>query len=132
MSQAAKTPFSTPIRVRWSEADPQGVVFNGNYLVYADAAGTEYFRHLGVLGSDIEDFYQLYVVDAHLSFKAPARADDLLTCTVQPTRVGTSSFTLSVTVRRDTTDLTEITLTYVRAINGKSTPLSETFLNLLK
>ena len=131
MSQAAKTPFSTPIRVRWSEADPQGVVFNGNYLVYADAAGTEYFRHLGVLGSDIEDFIQLYVVDAHLSFKAPARADDLITCTVQPTRVGTSSFTLSINISRDTTALTEITLTYVRAIDGKSTPLSDTFRALL-
>ena len=131
MSQPLKTPFSTPIRVRWSEADPQGVVFNGNYLVYADAAGTEYFRHLGVIGSDIEDFFQLYVVDAHLSFKAPARADDLVTCTVQPGRVGTSSFTLSIKITRDDTELTEITLTYVRAINGQSAPLSETFRALL-
>lgn len=128
---SAPAPFSTPIRVRWSEADPQGVVFNGNYLVYADAAGTEYFRHLGVIGSDIEDFLQLYVVDAHLSFKAPARADDLITCTVQPTHLGKSSFQLSVTVSRDDTELTVITLTYVRAIDGQSTPLSETFRALL-
>ncbi|RFQ09837.1 acyl-CoA thioesterase, partial [Pseudomonas sp. ATCC 13867] len=27
--------------MRWSEVDPQGIVFNGNYLTYADVATTE-------------------------------------------------------------------------------------------
>lgn len=128
----AHSSFTTPIRVRWSEADPQGVVFNGNYLVYADAAGTEYFRHLGVLGSEIEDFFQLYVVDAHLSFKAPAQADDLITCAVQPTRIGNSSFELTISIFRDDTPLTDIRLTYVRAIDGKATPFSDTFRALIQ
>lgn len=133
MSQAlaSPAPFSTSIRVRWSEVDPQGVVFNGNYLLYADVANTEYFRHLGVLGSSIEDFNQLYVVDAHLAFRSPARNDDLITCTVQPTRVGNSSFTLAIRIDRDGTELTLITLTYVRAIDGKPVPLSDAFRSLL-
>ena len=38
--------FSCPLRVRWAEADPQGIVFNGHYLTYADVGITEYFRAL--------------------------------------------------------------------------------------
>ena len=40
--------FFHSLRVRWSEVDPQGIVFNGSYLTYADVATTEYYRHLGV------------------------------------------------------------------------------------
>ena len=38
--------FSTRFRVRWSEVDPQGVVFNARYLEYADIGITEYYRAL--------------------------------------------------------------------------------------
>lgn len=124
-------PFKTTLRVRWNEVDQQGVVFNGNYLTYADVAGTEYYRHLGILGSGVEDLTQLFVVDANLSFKAPALNDDVLTLTVFPGRVGTSSFQLVIAISRDETPLCEITLTYVRALNGQSTPLSEPFRALI-
>lgn len=124
-------PFTHQIRVRWGEVDAQGVVFNAHYLVYADVAGTEYYRHLGVLGANIEDLLQVYVVDARLSFKSPALNDDLLTCTVQPTRIGGSSFELTITITRDTTVLTEIRMTYVRAIDGKSARLSDAFRALI-
>ena len=124
-------PFKTTLRVRWNEVDQQGVVFNGNYLTYADVAGTEYYRHLGILGSGVEDLTQLFVVDAHLSFKAPALNDDLLTLTVFPGRVGSSSFQLVIAISRDDTDLCEITLTYVRALGGRSAPLTPAFRNLI-
>lgn len=123
--------FTHPIRVRWGEVDAQGVVFNPNYLVYADVVGTEYYRHLGILNSDIPDLDQVFVVDAHVQFKASARADDLLTCTIQPGRIGTSSFELLVNIHRDDTHLTAIKMTYVRAIDGQSTPLSDTFKSTL-
>ena len=35
------------VRVRFNEIDGQNIVFNGNYLVYADIGVTEYFRALG-------------------------------------------------------------------------------------
>lgn len=123
--------FTHPIRVRWGEVDAQGVVFNANYLIYADVAGTEYYRHLGILDSSIPDLLQVYVVDAHLAFKSPAHNDDLLTCTVTPERIGNSSFQLLVSVSRDSIPICDIRLTYVRAIDGKSTPLSDTFRALI-
>ena len=39
--------FSHPFRVRYSEIDGQGVVFNAHYLTYFDTTITEYFRALG-------------------------------------------------------------------------------------
>lgn len=128
---AMTQPFTHQIRVRWGEVDAQGVVFNAHYLVYADVVGTEYYRHLGVLDANIEDLLQVYVVDARLSFKSPALNDDLLTCTVQPTRIGGSSFELTITITRDTTVLTEIRMTYVRAIDGQSARLSDAFRALI-
>ena len=36
--------FRHPIRVRYNECDPQGHVFNANYLAYFDIAMTELWR----------------------------------------------------------------------------------------
>ena len=33
--------FTHSLRVRWNECDPQGIVFNGNYLVYFDVVFNE-------------------------------------------------------------------------------------------
>ena len=40
--------FVHTLRVRWSEVDMQGIVFNGNYLNYFDVAFTEYWRAIGL------------------------------------------------------------------------------------
>ena len=43
MSSAAQRQnytFFHSLRVRWAEVDPQGIVFNGNYLTYLDVATT--------------------------------------------------------------------------------------------
>ena len=72
------TAFSHPLRVRWSEVDAQGVVFNPNYFVYADVAVLEFFRAAGVPSDPASDIGQSYVVDAHATFRASAQFDDLL------------------------------------------------------
>lgn len=125
-------PFSYSFRVRWPEVDAQGVVFNGHYISYADHAGTEFYPHLGLLDAGLDDLSQSYVVDAQISFKASAHNDDWLTTTVRPERIGTSSFTLLYEIHRDDTLLTQIRMTYVRAINGQSTPLSPVFRQVLE
>lgn len=37
-------PFSHTLRVRFRKCDPQGIVFNGNYVGYFDDAFTELWR----------------------------------------------------------------------------------------
>ena len=121
------TGFNWPLRVRWSEVDPQGVVFNPNYFVYADVAATEFFRAAGVMNGDHPDMGQSYVVDARATFSASARFDDLLDIHVSVPRIGRSSYELRIDILRDGQRLTEVSLTYVRALDGKSEPLSEAF-----
>ena len=124
---AASAPFRHALRVRWSEVDPQGVVFNPNYFVYADVAGTEFFRSIGVLQTTVPDLLECYAVDAHAQFKAPARFDDLLDIIVAPERLGRSSFTLAIDIHRDGTLLVAVRMVYVRAHNGASVALSDDF-----
>ena len=38
--------FRHPLRVRFHECDPQGIVFNANFLAYADIAMTELYREM--------------------------------------------------------------------------------------
>lgn len=121
------TAFSHPLRVRWSEVDAQGVVFNPNYFVYADVAVLEFFRAAGVPSDPDSDMGQSYVVDAHATFRASARFDDLLDLRVGVTRLGRSSYAIRVDVTRDAQTLVEVALTYVRAVDGVSRPLSDGF-----
>ena len=79
-------------RVRYHECDPQGVVFNANYVTYLDIALTELFR--ATLGS-IDDLnaqgYDNMVVDVHVAWKSPARFDDELAIVLDPPTFGRSS-----------------------------------------
>lgn len=125
------TGFNWPLRVRWSEVDAQGVVFNPNYFVYADVAATEFFRAAGVMDGDHPDMGQSYVVDARATFRGSARFDDLLDIHVSVPRIGRSSYELRVDILRDGQRLTEVSLTYVRALDGKSEPLSDVFRSTL-
>ncbi len=124
--------FTCRIRVRWGEVDAQGVVFNPNYFVYADVAATEFFRAAGVMTDTYPDMGQSYVVDARASFRASARFDDLLDIEVSVPRIGRSSYELRVDIRRGDELLTEVSLTYVRALEGRSEPLSGAYRAMLE
>ncbi|MBN8552309.1 MAG: acyl-CoA thioesterase [Caulobacterales bacterium] len=118
---------TTEIRVRWGEVDGQEVVFNANYLMYADVAVTEFMRANGIMEHCRDEFGQTFVVDAHLTFRASARFDDLLSLAVRCERIGRSSYALGVQMSRDGEGLCTAVMTYVRAVDGKSEPLSEAF-----
>ena len=47
MTAPADFAFLHPLRVRWSECDAQGIVFNVNYFLYYDIAVWEWTRALG-------------------------------------------------------------------------------------
>lgn len=118
--------------MRWGEVDAQGVVFNPNYFVYADVAATEFFRAAGVMTDTHPDMGQSYVVDARAAFRASARFDDLLDIQVSVPRIGRSSYDLRVDIVCDGRLLTEVSLTYVRALDGRSEPLSDAYRAMLE
>jgi acyl-CoA thioester hydrolase len=70
--------FSHELRVRYGECDPQGIVFNANYLLYFDVAFTEYWRaRVGAWQDMVDDGVDAVVAEANLRFRAPARLADV-------------------------------------------------------
>jgi acyl-CoA thioester hydrolase len=70
----------TQIRVRYGEVDQMGVVYHGHYIVYFELGRTEMLRSMGATYREVEDSGTLLVVvETGLTFRAPARYDDLLT-----------------------------------------------------
>ena len=89
--------FSFKLRVRWSECDAQGIVFNAQYMNYIEVAQAEYFRNLGMphYGDEIRKRFDLAAVKATIKYLAPARVDDLLDVFTRVSRVGNSSITFT-------------------------------------
>jgi acyl-CoA thioester hydrolase len=94
--------FTYPVRVRYGECDPQGIVFNANYLLYCDVAFTELWREaVGPWQEMVERGFDAVVADAHLSFRAPARYDDELALVARVARLGNTAITTEIDVSRD-------------------------------
>jgi acyl-CoA thioester hydrolase len=84
--------FTHRLRVRYSECDQQGVVFNGNYLFYYDVAVTELWRdRIGPYQDMIARGVDLVVAEARLRFVAGARFDEELDIEMPVDHLGTTS-----------------------------------------
>jgi acyl-CoA thioester hydrolase len=95
-------PFRHRLRVRYNECDPQGIVFNANYLLYFDVAFTELWREaIGPWQQMVERGVDAVVAEANARFKAPARYDDVLQLRARITRLGDTSLTTQIDVVRD-------------------------------
>jgi acyl-CoA thioester hydrolase len=95
-------PFRHRLRVRWSECDLQGVVFYPNYLAYFDHALTELWREsIGPYGSMVADHgVDMVVAEASVRYRASARFDDEVDVVATIVRLGTTSMTTAMAVRR--------------------------------
>ena len=89
------------LRVRYGECDPQGIVFNANYLMYFDVAFTELWRAaLGPWDELVERGLDAVVAEANAVFHSPARFDDVVELHARVARVGKTSTTTEIDVRR--------------------------------
>jgi acyl-CoA thioester hydrolase len=96
------TPFVHELRVRYGECDPQGIVFNANYLLYFDVAFTELWRAgVGPWQEMVDRGYDAVVAEASLRFHAPARYDDFLRLSARIVRLGKTAITTEIDVLRD-------------------------------
>ena len=121
------------VRVRFNELDRTGVVYSGNYLVYADIGVTEYFRALGE--GLPEQYFQQYltdivVVNAEVDYHAPARLDEIVTIGARVARFGRDRFTLHCALFRGDARLSDVTLTFshVGLDSGEPEPLPGSFI----
>jgi acyl-CoA thioester hydrolase len=106
--------FVEKLRVRYGECDPQGIVFNANYLLYFDVVFTELWRAaVGPWQEMVERGLDAVVAEANLVFRAPARYDDELLLSAQVARIGTSAVTTQIDVLREQELLVSGTLRHV-------------------
>jgi acyl-CoA thioester hydrolase len=110
----APVEFVHELRVRYGECDPQGIVFNANYLLYFDVAFTELWREaVGPWSMMVERGVDAVVAEANTRFRSPARYDDVLQLRARITRLGTTSLTTEIDVVRDGEVLVEGRLRHV-------------------
>ena len=86
------------LRVRYSEVDPQVVVFNARYLEYADIAVTEYWRAIRAAELWDASFIECHVVKATVEFRKPIVADEDIDVMARTPRFGTTSMTTLVEI----------------------------------
>jgi acyl-CoA thioester hydrolase len=92
--------FFYSLRVRYSEVDCQGVVFNANYLMYFDTTITEYFRALGYdqPADAKETGLDFHVVKSLIEYKAPVRFDQEIDVGARVARIGNLSLVFELAI----------------------------------
>ena len=83
----------TPLRVIYGDTDQMGVVYYANYLRYFEAGRNEHIRACGLRYRDFEERFglRLPVAEAGVSYRSPARYDDLLVVETRIAGVGRAS-----------------------------------------
>jgi acyl-CoA thioester hydrolase len=106
--------FSHSFRVRYGECDPQGIVFNANYVAYFDLAMTELWREaFGSYAAMEERGIDMVVAEVNAGFRGSARFDDLVTIGAAIGRLGTTSMTTGLWLHRDEDLLVEGSIRHV-------------------
>jgi acyl-CoA thioester hydrolase len=94
-------PLVHRLRVRYSECDRQGVVFNANYLAFFDHALTELWRAaFGGYDVMVRQGVDVVVAEARVRYRRPARFDDELDLSMAIVRIGETSVSSAYEVRR--------------------------------
>lgn len=95
--------FTWSARVYWEDTDGGGVVYYANYLKFLERARTEWLRAGGhsqtALAADPGVLFA--VAEVSIRFHRPARLDDLLVITCQPTMDGATTMLFKQQVHRE-------------------------------
>ena len=129
--------FSTTHRVGFSDTDAQGIVYYGRYLPYFDRARVEYHRNLGLLGMDIGEEGQEFVMRAvAVEYLAPAVFDDLIEVYVRMSRIGRTSVTYELAAYRERDDLLMVTATQTLVLvdldERKAVPIPDSYKDAIR
>jgi acyl-CoA thioester hydrolase len=94
---------TTHIRVIYGDTDQMGVVYYANYLRYFEAGRNEFIRAKGLRYRDFEEGYalRLPVTEASVSYRVPARYDDLLSVEIALAEVRRASARFAYRVLRE-------------------------------
>jgi acyl-CoA thioester hydrolase len=106
--------FTHALRVRWSECDPQGIVFNANYLMYFDVVFNEMWHEaIGPWSEITARGVDTVLAETKLTFRGSARFEDDLELRARVDHLGTTSVITGVTIVRGEEVIVEGTLRHV-------------------
>jgi acyl-CoA thioester hydrolase len=92
--------FHHRLRVRYGECDPQGVVFNANYLAYFDVIVTEFWREaVGDYNAMIAAGADMVVAESRIRFRSSAAFDELIDFELRVARLGNTALTSVIDAR---------------------------------
>ncbi|GAC1318019.1 MAG: thioesterase family protein [Thermoleophilaceae bacterium] len=95
------SPFVHEVRVRYGECDPQGIVFNANYVAYFDVAFTELWRAaIGPWQDMVDRGIDAVVAELNVRFRAPARFDEVIALGAAVRRIGMTSISTDIDISR--------------------------------
>lgn len=119
--------------VRYAECDQQGVVFNANYLAYADEAVDHLWRRLGLSYADLlERGLDTSVVASELQWSSPARWGEVVDVDGEVERVGRTSFVTVLTISVGDRVCCTVRTTYVMTdLERNPTPVPDELRTLL-
>ena len=100
------SPFVWQARVYWEDTDAGGIVYYANYLRFLERARTEWLRAKGVWQRALEDEAGVIftVIDLQVRYRLPARLDDLLWISCEPTLDGGATIAFGQRVWRERVD----------------------------
>jgi acyl-CoA thioester hydrolase len=127
----------TNIRIRYAETDQMRQVYYGRYFEYFEQARSELMRHLGLPYSQFEEMgFLLPVIEAHATYKKPARYDELIHVTTILREKPVARIRLDYQVHDETKkELIAEGYTvhgFINAHTGKPTRAPELFLEVLE
>jgi acyl-CoA thioester hydrolase len=120
-------PFRYRLRVRYNECDPQGVVFNANYLTYFDLTITELWRELGGYQAMVEAGVDLVVAEASVRYLAALRFDDEFEVQATIAKLGDTSMQTDIVLARNGEAAAEGKLrhVFIESGGGAKAPIPE-------
>jgi acyl-CoA thioester hydrolase len=120
-------PFRHGLRVRYNECDPQGIVFNANYLTYFDITITELWRELGGYQPMVQTGVDMVVAEARVRYLGSLRFDDEFEVKATVARLGDTSVTTGLVVHHDGKAVAEGELrhVFIATDGGKPAPIPQ-------
>jgi acyl-CoA thioester hydrolase len=121
--------FDWSVRVYYEDTDSGGVVYHSNYLNFMERARTEWLRHLGFEQTYLRDVLNIIFVvhSMQITFKKPAKFNDLLIITSEIVKIGRGSFEFfqKITLNQQILIEAQVKVACVDAITFKPTGIPE-------
>jgi acyl-CoA thioester hydrolase len=109
-------------KIRYSDCDPQGIVFNGNYFTYMDDAVTDYFDALGSTWEELHAArYDIVLGHVEIDFRSSARLGETVVTGVRAIQFGSTSITYQLQIWEKATGRSVIEATKVQVVVDAST-----------